>query len=55
MVVLQPRPLASLPTARLSTGDPVLDSVLGGGLPVGQLVEVAGTLTKDGCIDRCAP
>lgn len=39
---LQPRPLASLPTAKLSTGCPQLDAVLGGGLPVGSLTEVAG-------------
>ncbi|PRW56306.1 DNA repair XRCC3-like protein [Chlorella sorokiniana] len=40
---LQPRPLALLPTAKLSTGCPQLDAVLDGGLPVGSsLTEVAG-------------
>ncbi|PSC72908.1 DNA repair XRCC3-like protein [Micractinium conductrix] len=41
-VSLRPRPLASLPTERLSTGCPHLDAALSGGLPVGSLTEVAG-------------
>ena len=42
MVELRARPLASLPTDKLSTGDPQLDAALGGGLPVGSLTEVTG-------------
>ena len=44
---LQPRPLASLPTDKLSTGCPLLDAALGGGLPVGSLTEVAGAARID--------
>ncbi len=39
---LRPRPLASLPVDKLSTGCPNLDAVLNGGLPCGSLTEVAG-------------
>ncbi len=42
MVELRPRALASLPTDKLSLGDPQLDAALGGGLPVGSLTEVTG-------------
>lgn len=54
---LQARALASLPTAKLSTGCPQLDAVLGGGLPVGSLTEVAGAPGGDlrhcWCRRRC--
>jgi hypothetical protein len=40
--MMQPRPLTSLPTDVVSTGDPQLDYVLRGGLPCGSLTEVVG-------------
>ena len=41
---VRPRPLRELPRRKCSTGCPVLDAFLGGGLPCGQLIEITGGL-----------
>ena len=52
---VRPRPLRELPRRKCSTGCPVLDAFLGGGLPCGQLIEITGGLAGLAGVDLHMP